>query len=369
MSAKVSVIVPVYNAKKFLPLCINSIINQTYKNLEIILVDDGSLDKSGLICDRFAKKDSRIVVIHKENGGVSSARNTGMDISSGEYICFVDSDDWLHTKAIESLVGKISEDDSDFCVGQAECVGIIHYVLIQKLSDTYIEKQNFDKLTEIEGMLRAPWAKLYRKDIITHNNLIFPPNVAYGEDAIFIWNYLSCCNRVSTVGFTTYYYSQFNVSSASSKYYEQLADWQYLYFEKFKQTMTGCLLPKEVEHSTICKAAMSHTYACCFHYTDFLGKKEKVKLLEKIEHTINLFYEYLSDDILKQRPCLIKGHEALYSNILSKDYIGIADYCLKNLCAKKKNIFEQIVKKMALWCKKQWTYSFVGIQLQIRKNK
>lgn len=99
----ISVIVPVYNVEKYLHKCINSILNQTYKNLEIILIDDGSTDNSGKICDEYALKDNRIKVIHKENGGLSSARNAGLDICSGDYIGFVDSDDYIAEDMYEYL--------------------------------------------------------------------------------------------------------------------------------------------------------------------------------------------------------------------------------------------------------------------------
>ena len=100
----ISIIVPVYNVEEFLPKCIDSILAQTYENLEIILVEDGTKDNSGQICDAYAEKDSRIKVIHKENGGLSSARNAGMDVARGEYFGFVDSDDWIEPETYESLM-------------------------------------------------------------------------------------------------------------------------------------------------------------------------------------------------------------------------------------------------------------------------
>ena len=99
----ISVIVPVYNVEKYLPQCLNSIINQTYENLEIIFINDGSTDNSGNICDEYAKRNSRIKAIHKENGGASSARNIGLDICKGDNIGFVDSDDWIELDMYESL--------------------------------------------------------------------------------------------------------------------------------------------------------------------------------------------------------------------------------------------------------------------------
>ena len=105
----ISIIVPVYNAEQYLEKCVNSIINQTYTNLEIILVDDGSPDNCGAICDEYAKKDSRIKVIHKSNGGVSSARNRALECLTGEYVAFVDSDDYIHQDYINVLYNALSD--------------------------------------------------------------------------------------------------------------------------------------------------------------------------------------------------------------------------------------------------------------------
>ena len=109
----ISIIIPVYNAEKYLPNCLDSVINQTYKNLEIILVDDGSTDKSSEICDEYAQKDFRIKLIHKENGGVSSARNAGLALVSGDYIAWVDSDDFVAPDYIEYMYKLLKEYDAD----------------------------------------------------------------------------------------------------------------------------------------------------------------------------------------------------------------------------------------------------------------
>lgn len=107
MSSLVSIIVPVYNVEKYLARCIDSLINQTYKNLEIILVNDGSPDNSGTICDEYAAKDNRVQVVHKNNGGLSSARNAGLDICTGEYVCFIDSDDFISAYFVEYMLEKM----------------------------------------------------------------------------------------------------------------------------------------------------------------------------------------------------------------------------------------------------------------------
>ena len=110
---KVSVIIPVYNVEKYLPRCIKSVLDQTYQDLEIILVDDGTKDNSGIMCDEYATKDNRIRVIHKENGGLSSARNSGIEIATGDAVFFLDSDDYLPTECIEKMVCLMEEKDAD----------------------------------------------------------------------------------------------------------------------------------------------------------------------------------------------------------------------------------------------------------------
>lgn len=112
----VSVIVPVYNVEEYLGRCVDSILNQTYRHLEVILVDDGAKDSSGTICDAYARKDSRVQVIHKENGGLSSARNAGIDLASGDYLGFVDSDDWIEPDTVESLLSAALTHETDLVV-------------------------------------------------------------------------------------------------------------------------------------------------------------------------------------------------------------------------------------------------------------
>lgn len=113
----ISVIVPVYNISKYLPECIDSIIGQTYTNLQIILVDDGSTDDSGKICDMYKEKDDRIIVVHKENGGLSDARNVGLDLCDGKYISFIDSDDWIESSFLEELHTDLVENQAQICAG------------------------------------------------------------------------------------------------------------------------------------------------------------------------------------------------------------------------------------------------------------
>lgn len=181
----VSVIIPIYNVEKYLPKCLDSVINQTYKNLEIILVDDGSPDNSGKICDEYAKKDKRIKVIHKNNGGVSSARNVGLSETNGNWIAFIDSDDWIEINYIEILINVAIRNNSDIVIcGYNRVVGDNSEALN---CDNTVRQYNKKKfllycLTPQTGFGFCHM-KIIKKDII--KDIKFSENLTVGEDALF----------------------------------------------------------------------------------------------------------------------------------------------------------------------------------------
>lgn len=170
---KVSIIVPVYKSEAFLPKLIESILNQTYSNVELILVDDGSPDKSGQICDAYAKKDSRIIVIHKENGGTCDARNEGLKNVTGEYLMFADGDDWLKEDCVEYLVGLIENNYAD--MSMTDCVFYTPDVDSQNKTEKLSVLTPEDAACIILYVKTpvGPWNKLYKTEIIKKHNLTF----------------------------------------------------------------------------------------------------------------------------------------------------------------------------------------------------
>lgn len=194
----VSVIIPIYMVQEYLDQCIESVINQVYRNLEIILVDDGSKDRCPEICDKWAKLDPRVCVIHKEHGGVSSARNVGINIARGEYIAFVDSDDWLHPLCYKKVVNRALATNAD----------IVGYDIFEAYEDKIIKRQhvpNFSQkqfhakehLSVLLNMWPLAWAKIYKKDFITKYKLRFVEGILY-EDNPFV---LGCWIRNPLVSF------------------------------------------------------------------------------------------------------------------------------------------------------------------------
>ncbi len=200
----ISVIVPVYKVEKYLDRCVESIVNQTYTNLEIILVDDGSPDNCPKMCDAWAQKDSRIIVIHKENGGVSSARNAALDIAQGEYIGFVDSDDYVDKTMYEKLYLAAEENFCDIVV--CNNYHMVNGKLVKSgcfASHIYCG----DILSDfLQGKFEtnAIWNKLYKKNAIC--NFRFDESVKVGEDLLFNYYVIKNCNNVFTIEDSLYYY-------------------------------------------------------------------------------------------------------------------------------------------------------------------
>lgn len=216
MKTEVSIIVPIYNSESNLNTCIESLLNQTFKNIEIILINDGSIDKSGEICDNYAKIDNRISVFHKKNGGVSSARNLGINKSSGKYIMFCDSDDWMENNCVEVLYNKISTFDTDIIYSGVYREEYLNNVKIkdkvsavsQELHLNVSELYNYLEyiINSIESPFLSPWAKIYRGDIIRNNNLYFDEKMVCLEDFYFNIQFLEYSNTMYFAKDIKYHY-------------------------------------------------------------------------------------------------------------------------------------------------------------------
>ena len=233
----ISIIVPVYNVERYLPRCIESILRQTYTNFELILVDDGTPDRSGIICDRYAEKDSRIRVIHKENGGVSSARNAGIDAAKGEWLTFVDSDDWISNDYLLTLTNLITEDDFDLVVGGVESRSI--NVSSNKRDDISISIRNINDHKNLEEIYLwefwGPCVKLFSTNKIIENRIKFPDGIAMGEDDIFVNRYLKYCEKIHITFNTIYFYNRLNEKSVTRNlsYFSERNKWDEVYMDSF----------------------------------------------------------------------------------------------------------------------------------------
>lgn len=194
MKELISIIVPIYNSEKYIKRCIDSIINQSYRNIEIILIDDGSTDNSRNICEKYSNIDSRIKVISKKNGGVSSARNEGITNAKGEYIMFVDADDWIEKEAIETLYNALKEHNVDIVRGNFFCNNDKGNFKIEKQNKyKNIKIQENDKSLKVDiindlllGKIKAyVWLLLIKKDLLINKKILFNTNISFMEDLIF----------------------------------------------------------------------------------------------------------------------------------------------------------------------------------------
>ncbi|MDD3080041.1 MAG: glycosyltransferase [Paludibacter sp.] len=201
---KVSIIVPVYNAGKYLNRCLDSLINQTYRNIEIVLVNDGSSDNSGEICDNYAQHDSRITVFHKENEGAGLTRNKGLELSRGEYIYFIDADDWLELTCIEKSVFALNKETPDILVFGYRKISpdnkTISTVLPLSESLEILDSNRTNIFTKLNlGTGHAVWNKIFRSNFLEENNLQFKKTKRV-EDFIFLIEAYNCVSKISAVG-------------------------------------------------------------------------------------------------------------------------------------------------------------------------
>ena len=289
----ISIIVPVYIVEEYLERCINSILSQTLTNYELILVDDGSTEKSGEICDDFAKRDSRIIVVHKSNEGVSKARNLAVVLSKGEYITFVDSDDWISPNMLESLYNACRNNKAPMAIGK--------YTLTKEYycSDTQMKTEYtvMDKRDAIEyyfndnikdinvsnsANIKSPWGKLIRRDIVLNN--LFPENRSYAEDAACVYKWIWKSELIVDVSEKLYYYFQNPDGICEAPFglhlvglFQTQKEWMNFFRDNGYPDL----------YQAICKEYIETT---CFYYV-----KER-----KLHHqdTSKVFYDLLKDGLL-----------------------------------------------------------------------
>ena len=245
----ISVIVPIYRIERYVGICIESLINQTYEDLEIILVDDGSPDRCPEICDLYAKKDDRIKVIHKKNGGLVSARKAGVIAATGEYVGYVDGDDWVGAGFYESLVNIMKASDSDMvCAGLSRDLFEKSFCFCDNVPPGLYEGEKLSKLRSEAmsygeyhrlGISTYVWNKLFRREILLQHQLNVDDNISIGEDAAVTYPVLMGCKRVYVTDNCAYHYRQREDSmlkSTTSFHAEQMKlRYLYNYLKAFAQ--------------------------------------------------------------------------------------------------------------------------------------
>ena len=287
----ISIIVPVYNCISSLARCIGSIQNQTFTDWELLLVDDGAADGSGSLCDQFASSDNRIRVLHKSNGGVSSARNMGLDHAKGDYVMLCDSDDWVEPEWCEQLY-LVAEENSGY---QPICNYYRNTSDFETINrkeqcenvEERIAKADFFSLNRYE-LLGIPWNKIYIRSILEENHIRFQPGLSLGEDLVFNLDYLHC----QTGGFVfinkpLYHYSIGSMDSLSSKYYPDLSEIYQKVYSRVKdelRSISGAYEKWELEYE--------HSYFFAFDrvFRNTWSKKNRISWLHKWQYNACQFH-------------------------------------------------------------------------------
>ena len=291
---KISIIVPIYNVEKYLEQCIESIINQDYKNLEIILVDDGSPDRCANIIDEYAKKDNRIKAFHKENGGLSDARNYGLDRATGEYICFVDSDDFVEKDFISSMYNNIKKYNVDIAACNSydyynkNKIKVSNYMNVEKLYN----KDEANKYLYIIGYYNVGvWNKMYIRRL--WNKLRFPVGKK-SEDIYVMYEIINNSNGLYYSAVPKYYYRQRegSITNSNNINYDVIqASKKALQF--YKENDIEEVMPYAMQYLVFAYIGIYNAILC--------RKKDKKKMKEIRREVLALKKEIIYDEISKSR--------------------------------------------------------------------
>lgn len=298
----ITVIIPVYNVEKYLEQCVESIVNQTYKNLEIILINDGSTDSSGKLCDILVKRDIRIKVIHKKNEGLGLARNTGLEYVNGKYVTFIDSDDYADSDLIEKLYVSIKENNADTCIGGFKRVNNDGEIIYEERykSVVYENEEIMNGLLsrmlgsspeKSDAIRMSVWNVLYSTEIIKNNSLKFPSEREYiSEDIIFDIEYYRKSQRCCLIDSCSYNYRVNNISLTKSYKKDRFEKSKFLYNE----------VVNRIEKYRLGDRAITRLQRQYFVNVKYCIKQERVKISKlSINDSFNNIKKICDDNQLK----------------------------------------------------------------------
>lgn len=282
MTEKLSVIIPVFNAERYLDECIKSILNQTYTNIEIICVNDGSTDRSGEIINKYISKGYPIKQIRKENGGVSSARNVGIEEASSDYLAFVDADDYLEKDYFKEIM--VNADKFDMVLTGYSIIDMLNNSRVSYTCTpfdgpikVFVEQLKY-YLTP--PLLLSPCFKIYKKDILRKNKISFPESLSYGEDAIFTLDYLQYIHNVKCINGSGYCYRKHGNTTLSSRFREDKIDIEAHICDKIDFLMCKYdIINSHIGKKRMCKVFVQYVHEV--NKTDMKYSEQKALLFSK----------------------------------------------------------------------------------------
>ncbi len=318
----ISVIIPAYNVEKYITKSLKSVINQSYSNIQIIIVDDGSTDKTYNICTRFAKKDKRILLLRQEHSGVSAARNLGLSVAEGSFVTFLDGDDWIPVDALKELHDAVLCNDADLVLGAMSIVSIYG-----ESKDFTVQKGTilFD---DTDGKINAIFdhrsplgyiaAKLFKMSIISKFNLRFDETMQCFEDSCFVYSYLKMCYKIEVIEKTVYYYNRLVINAATRKYQEQRALWDYKKNELQYDCISECVLSQS-QKNILFNYYLKGFWIITRYYLGF-GLNEET-ITQKIEEIYNFYSKFISDSDIKESEINKNEYVLLYKTQNTRDII------------------------------------------------
>lgn len=299
---KISVIVPVYNVEPYIRQCIDSIINQTYKNLEIILIDDGSPDRCGMICDEYAAKDKRIRVIHKQNSGVSAARNDGMFSATGEWTMFLDSDDWLEHDFIENMIAAVSAEIVDIIFAGGYILEFSRSNLQVYAFENQIPNWNGNEKVYLSAKILSPaslskdsrqyatiataWNKLFRTEFLQHSGVFFNTELHPQEDILFCLDVVKKAMSFRVTRNIGYHYRQEIETSALHRFnpgWPHMADVFLPQLESHVSNWSGEQILQEALDGRVMTFVMQILKCYYFHPQNEKSRKEIAQELDRFK--------------------------------------------------------------------------------------
>lgn len=349
---KVSIVIPVYNVEKYMKVAVDSAINQTYKNIEIILIDDGSKDNSGIICDEYERIDNRVKVIHQKNKGLSGARNTGIENATGKYILFLDSDDYFDLDAAEKLYNAIEEKNADYVVANytnTDEDGTKWDKVVFDQNKYFGQKLSMDDYTNSFYLMNSGvWNKIWRKSFLDEINARFVDG-ALAEDAIFTTYCFMKSTNVYYIPDNVYNYrlrySDSISSSCSKDYFVRINKAYRIIYNNFREN-------NRIDYYRYFYAKSMNYILYKFIDSDRLTKEERIDVLDKMK-----WFFVLSKDL--KIPTVLKSLQYIIESISMKDYAQALKYC---------EILNQVRKMLPKEIKEKMSKPNAGTYKEIKEN-
>lgn len=365
MKKLISIVVPVYNTAQYIERCIDSILNQTYSNIEVIIVDDGSSDNSGLICDNYSKLDTRVIVLHQKNKGVVEARNKGVNEAKGEYICFVDSDDWIEPRMIETLFGLIGDADLVSVGAFFEKSENNQIKMLDRYEEGIYKGDDFNTILNsmlynfedksMHSLSSWIWNKMYRTSIAKEIHSKISPNLVFAEDTVFLLNYVLECKAIVISHQCFYHYVSRTDSVMNIIHRDMLANINNVYCELlpvFEQKNNHKLII-QLQYWVAERVRLAMNSQMGF-LGDFYIPEYKCELKDIRDKSIILYGAgTVGQDLYKQMRnsgvnivCWIDRNYLIYQSedldVLPVDELPYYDYDIVYIAVEKKPVFESI---------------------------